>query len=378
MGKVSHFAKVLVWTCFAGCPALLHAQMFFEAEAVFLNRNHDGGSSFVTGADPLSTASGSFSTEPGYRLGIGSVLENWQVDASFTQINPWTSSQTGMMSGNVSLDPTSAVPAPNFLNYDGFLSTASQSILNGDESINERFITPEFETYARSNYRDAEINIGSSHCGRRWRLSGGFRHIQLDEKNGVRLDGIFSSDPSLTPGSHINGLSDSELITAGADWISGTGIGIVDGADLMYSLESNVENQLNGFQTTFAFRFIEKQWITLEGTLKAGVYQNRMHGQLVETAASSGIDNSVYQQAFSSSDTGVAFAGNLGLKSIIGLTDYIDFVLGGEVLFLSGVALGADQAGGVSVTSTGARQYNVDNHGSMIGYGGSIGFRVYW
>ncbi|WP_437191982.1 hypothetical protein [Planctomicrobium sp. SH527] len=357
---------------------MLHAQMFFEAEAVFLNRDHNGGSPFVEGADPLSTATGSFSTEPGYRLGIGSVLENWQVDASFTQINPWTTSQSGVMSGDVSFDPTSSVPAPNLLSYNGFLSGAAQSMLNGDESINERFTTPEFATYARSNYRDAEINVGSSHCGRRWRLSGGFRHIQLDEKNGVRLDGIFSSDPSLTPGSHINGLSDAELTMAGANWIGGAGDGIVSGADLMYSLESNVENQLNGFQTTFAFRFIEKEWITLEGTLKAGVYQNKMHGQLIETAATSGIDNSVYQQAFAASDTGVAFAGNLGLKTIIGLTDYIDFVLGGEVLFLSGVALGADQAGGVSVTSTGARTYTVDNHGSLVGYGGSIGFRVYW
>ncbi len=356
--------------CFAvGMTSAAEAQLFFEADAVFLGRNHDGGSSVVSGQETLTTSNGSFGAEPGYRLGIGMILENFQVDAGFTQVNPWVAESSGMFSTAVNMDGGN----PSRLDFNGFLKNAASSAFSGEDGEVEAFGPgATYTNSTRSNYRDFEINIGSSYATKRWRLSGGFRSVQLDEKNTVGIDGLFTETPPN------QGLSDTALWNAGATLIAGPGTGFADGTDLIYSIDTSTKNQLNGFQTTFGVQFIDGKWVSLEGIAKVGIYRNHMSGQIIETAAGDGAGSSVYQQYLTSSKDGAAFAGNLGLRAVVGITDYIDLVGGGEVLFLNGLALGNDQLDGVRTSTTGLSTYQVQNKGSMVGYGGTIGLRIFW
>jgi hypothetical protein len=363
----------LVWGNWSS-PA--QAQLFFEADAIVLGRNNQGGSNLVSGSQSLSTSQGSYGAEPGYRVGLGGVFDNWQVDSSFTQISPWSTSSAGTFGGAVYFDSMPST-GPNVLSFDSVLQGAATNAFYGQDASNE-FLQggTSFSTYSNSNYRDAEINIGSSQMNRPWRLAAGYRNIQLDEKNGMFLSGVFDSTGT--------GLSDNAITSTGATLISGDpdgfdAAGALNGTDtIRYSLDAQSKNELNGFQTTFGYRFLDGDWVTLEGIAKAGIYRNRMSGQVAETVAGAGNDDSVYQRILGDHKTAAAFAGNLGLRAIVGLTDYIDLVGGVEVLFLSGVALGPDQVGGVSQNAAGNYVYRVDNHGSIVAYGGTLGLRIFW
>jgi len=356
---------LILGCCLTLLPSFAQAQLFFDAEAVFLGRNNEGGTSIVSGADPISTNSGSYGSEPGYRLTIGGIFDNLQVDGTFTQISPWTSSLDGVFNNNVDL--------PTGMNFDGFLNQAAQAEGDG-EYLNG---PGTFDVSNRSNYRDAEIMIGSSYINRRWRLAGGYRYVQLDEKNGL---GIFADLDEAVPGPAAPiGLTDAALTAAGATWLAGPADGIDAGSEIAYLIQSNTRNQMHGFQTLFGVEMLNSKWVTIEGLLKAGIYCNNMSGRVTETVAGLGPgDTSVYQRILSGNKTGAAFAGNLGLRAVIGITDYIDLVGGGEVLFLSGVALGDDQANGVNANLMGTNAYQVQNKGSLVAYGGTVGLRIFW
>ncbi len=347
----------------AFCPSQAQAQLFFNAEAVFLSRDHDGGSTIATsGAQDISSNPGSFSTEPGYRLSIGGIFDTWQVEGTFTQLNPWTADLDGTFGSNI--------PFASNMDFNGFLKLASEAEDGGE------FLGPgEYDAHTRSNYKDAEIMFGSSYAHRRWRIGMGYRYVQLDEQNGLFMSGVFDDAPLVgLP----DGLSDAALMNAGAELVAGGANGLTNGTDLDYLLQSATSNQMSGFQTAFGVQLLDGKWITIEGLAKVGIYYNRMTGQVTETVGDSGPDASVYQRILSGNKTGAAFVGNLGLRGVVGITDYIDLVGGGEVLFLSGVALGNDQYQGVSQTMVGTNAYTVQNKGSVIAYGGNIGLRIYW
>jgi len=352
-------SKAIFWFCLAACPSLAQAQMFFEADAVFLGRNQNGGTTIAPG---ISTNTGSYGAESGYRISIGSILDTWQVDATFTQISPWT--------GEVDRLDSSSINLATGLEFEGFLNTAADASLPTPVySLN----LDNFEAASRSNYRDVEIMIGSSYANHRWRVAGGYRHAQLDEQNGLLMEGAFAEAPIGA------GLDPIALLDAGATYVTGVPAAITNNTPVQYALQSQTTNHVNGFQTTFGVQFVDGRWLTLEGIAKAGIYHNQMSGRVTEILrAETGAPASVYQQIHSGKKSGAAFIGNLGLRAVIGVTDYIDIVGGGEVLFLSGVALGNDQYNGVSQTMVGTSAYEVQNRGSMVAYGGNIGLRIYW
>lgn len=376
--------KNLFWAvlCVATCcgASVAQAQFFFESDAVFLQRNNSGSAPFIAGPGGVSSGKGSYGVEPGYRLGFGWMGNDVQVDATFTQISPWTADSNGSVTGNMYFDQgPGGAATDNSLVFPGFLREAANSSLAGLDESNEReFLTPgsAFTTSARSNYRDLEINVGTSQYKRPWRLAVGYRNISLDEKSMMRVSGVFDAD-----GAGNDGLSDAALINAGATHISGGSDGFfVSTPDTIatYQVNGNAANDLSGAQLLFGYRIFDNSWFSLEGISKAGVYRNSVSGQVQETLAGSGYDNSVYQRTLTSHDTSAAFAGNLGLRAVFSVTDYIDVLVGYEVLFLSGVGLGPDQANGIGTNAAGVTTYHVKHDGSLIANGGTIGLRIYW
>lgn len=370
----------LVWAVAllaASCaPSVACAQFFFESDAVALTRNSDGGAPFVAGPNSVSTEPGGYGWEPGYRLGFGWMGEDLQVDTTFTQISPWTSSSSGTFGGNLYFDQGDPAlgAADSALVFPGFLNTAAASTLGG--ATQEGFLPSagsKFSTATTSNYRDVEINIGSSQYKRPWRFGVGYRNIQLDEKNIMNLSGAFDTTGT--------GISDAALMNAGAQYVSGAGVGFDQTTPttfLAYQVNGHAQNEMNGAQAFFGYRIYDGSWFTIEGTGKAGIYHNAISGRVQESLAASGFDNSVYQRTLTSKDAAAAFAGNLGLRAVVGITDYIDLTLGYEILFLSGVGLGPDQLNGVRTDSLGATAYHVQHNGSLIANGGTIGLRIYW
>ncbi len=361
---------VLVGMCSASSA---QAQLFFDAQAVFLDRNSDSSAPFISGTNSLSTGGG-YGWEPGYRLGLGWIGESMQIDAGFTQISPWESSRLAGYGSGLGLN--SGAGATNSLSFPGFVTEAANSTFGGNP--NNAFLAPGAvaAVSTESNYKDWELNIGTSQYKRPWRVAVGYRGVTLDEKNLSTLFGEYQ-----TSGAGNEALSDFNLTSAGAEWIGGTGTGFdmtTPPTFLTYSVFSKAQNELNGAQALFAYRFYDGSWFMLEGTGKAGVYYNSIHGQVQETLAGSGNNDSVYRRTLKGKDEGAAFVGNLGLRAIVGITDYIDLVLGYEVLFLSGVALGPDQLNGISQDSTNTTIYRVQHDRSLIANGGNIGLRIYW
>jgi hypothetical protein len=191
-------------------------------------------------------------------------------------------------------------------------------------------------------------------------------------------------DALLTIGLPGTGLSDQAIVNAGGVLISGDGDGYdastsIDGPDrVLYSINSATSNVLNGGQVTFSYRVYDGSWFAVDAYSKAGIFRNQMRGTVVETIAGSGNDNSVYQRTLTNDRFGAAFAGNLGFRAIVGLTDYINLTAGYEVLFLSGLALGPDQLNGVSSNMAGATVYRVQNHGNVVAHGGTLGLQILW
>jgi len=358
--------------------SIAQAQFFFESDAVFLNRNNSGGAKFASGGQSINLGKGDYGFEPGYRLGLGWLGEDVQIDAFFTQISPWTSSSSGDLTGNLyfNSDDPEIMALDSELEFPGFLMAAGSNTLGG--VIQEGFLQSggDFKSSSRSNYRDAEINIGTSQYKRPWRMAVGYRNIQLDENSLMSINGEF--------GTTDNGISDSALAAQGATLISGGGSGIqvdplgLTPTDMLYSVTGDAKNELNGAQAIFGYRLYDGSWFTVESTLKAGVYRNTITGRVQETVATGGFQDSVYQRTMTGKDSGAAFVGNLGLKAVVGLTDYIDLVLGYEVMFLSGIALGSDQVNGIGYNTAAAPVYRVQNDRSLVANGGTIGLRVYW
>lgn len=395
--------RSLVWAAALLLPGLAgikeaRAQLFFSAEAVFMDRNNEGGSPIIGGPEAVSLGDQSYGAEPGYRLRLGGFFEGWQFDTSFTQIEPWTTSSSGVFANPVVFDdeagnPLVADPANTLLFAGGLRSAALSSLAGADESTEGELLLAG-STYAlesRSNYRDFELNFGTNENCSRWRFAAGYRHIRLDESSGFSMLGLFNAIDSATgfvPGDAGNvgndGLSHNALDDAGFGLISGGADGYdaelsPDGADtLQYTINGSTYNELNGAQFVIGYRMLDGAWLTIDALGKAGIYRNNVSGRLVETIVGSGNDNSVYRQGFADDDISAAFAGNVGLRGIVSLTDYINVTGGYEVLFLSGVALSDDQPSGLRRSSTGTTIYAVNTNGALIAHGGTVGLEFLW
>ncbi|QDT33032.1 hypothetical protein [Thalassoglobus polymorphus] len=391
------------------------AQVFFESDWLYYGRDSDSGRNVINGPESKSLSEGDFDYTSGYRLTLGGSLGDFDVDASFSQLDAWESGSSGIFNNFISMDGVAVPGDPgvfnSFADYTALNQAASYgSPMMGNNELTEGerlrpFNDPIFgqedlvySTMNRSNFREFEINVGSRRNVNWYRFSVGYRHIQLDERSGLTVGGVFDAldvddgnpyDGTINDDPN-NGLSNAALISTGMAHIGGSADGydafFVTGDPMMaiapdlvaYQMLGKANNQLNGAQATVALRIINGEWITVEGIGKAGIYRNSLSGVIQETVVGSGNDDSVYRRTLSSSDTGAAFAGNLGLRSTVSLTDYINVIMGYEVLFLSGVALGAEQNDGLSTDLLGATRYQVQNDGTMIAHGSNLGLEILW
>lgn len=391
---------------FACClmPAGADAQLFFEADAVFLDRDNNGGAPFINGPEAISNNPGSFNAEAGYRLRLGGYFSEYQVDAIFTQVNPWTNNASGTFARAVTFDDSASNPfvvpvtPANQLAGISALRTAAMST-NGaaDESLEGEYLLPgaQFRTQNRSDYRDFQLDFGTSYLCRRWRMGVGYRYIRINETSTMFLQGIFDArdvDDGDYPGDLNNdtndGLSHAALTNSGLALIGGAADGF-DGLQpnalpaippdiIAYETYGRADNELNGAQFTFGYLVVNGEWITLETFSNVGIYRNNIRGSVRETVAGLGNDNSIYQRTLTDDRLKPAFAGTLGFKGTVALTDYINLVGGYEALFLSGIALGPDQILGVGTSNMGTTSFRAQTDGNIILHGGNVGFEILW
>lgn len=408
-------ASVTLVTMLTYCQTS-QAQMFFEADWLYYGRSDDSSQNIVNGPESLGLSDVDFGETSGYRLTLGGSLGAVDIDGSFMQLDTWNGSSSGTFNNLILLDGVSVPGDPGMVNSLSSRTGLSQaasfiSAMSADDETSEgerlrAFMDPvtlvntdlTYQTFARSNLRQFEINIGTSRNANFWRMSAGFRHINLDERSGLALRGVFDAldvddgnpfDNSMNDDPN-NSLSNTALTSVGLTNVGGSADGfdaIFVTADPMmnvasdimtYQILGNADNELNGAQATFAIRIFDGEWLTVEGIGKAGIYRNNISGYVQETVVGSGNDDSVYQRTLRDNEVSAAFAGNLGLRGIVSLTDYINVVLGYEVLFLSGVAIGADQADGLSTDIFGTTRYTVQNDGSLIAHGGNLGLEILW
>ncbi|MEZ5942275.1 MAG: hypothetical protein R3C18_12855 [Planctomycetaceae bacterium] len=375
------------------------AQLFFEADAVFLNRSGGvGGGALITGSNPVSTSGLDTGYEPGYRLSFGGQLLNYQVDTSFTQVSPWQDAVSGAIPNIIILDDTAgiAIVDPGMLANEIAIPNGlfDASTLPAELTESERLRGGSVWNYSdRANYRDFEINMGTARDAAPWRFSVGYRHIQYDGRSRFALAGVFDAidtDDAAVSGGITNDINDALLAASltdpivGFTTLSGGGnfdaFDTMDGPDtLIYTSAGRADNAMHGAQATFAMRLLDGTWMTLEGTAKAGIYQNNLSSSLTEGVVGAGNASMSLQRSFVGKKTSAAFAGNLGLRAVISLTDYINLIGGYEVTFLSGIGLAGDQVHGLTTDlGTGMRAFNAVNTGDVVLHGGTAGLEVTW
>jgi hypothetical protein len=127
---------------------------------------------------------------------------------------------------------------------------------------------------------------------------------------------------------------------------------------LLESLDNSTSNQMVGFQLGADICVVETGRLTVDFTSKAGIYANRA------TYASS-VYNTYYNNA---SANQAAFEGELKLAAQYSLTQALSFNIGYQLMWLSGVALAADQTA-VELPSL-AR---VDSSGTVFYNGAFVG-----
>lgn len=394
--------------------------MFFEADWMYYGRDNGSSKNVVTGTESIGLSDGDFDMTSGYRLTLGGSVGEFDIDASFFQLDSWNSGSSGTFTnliifddtaGNAMVDPGGTA---NSLAPFTALSEAAKYFplmmgLDDETTESERLraytdphtgamIPLTYATYNTSNFREFEINLGTRRNTNWWRFSAGFRHVKLDERSGLTIagafdaldtddgnpfDGTMNDDPN-------NVLSDAALTSTGLVNIGGAGDGFdaifvtanpmlaIPADYLAYQILGQSNNELNGAQVTTVIRIFDGEWITIEGIGKAGIYRNQLSGSVQETVVGSGNDDSIYRRRFTDTDTGAAFAGNLGVRGTISLTDYINIIVGYDVLFLSGVAIGSEQIDGLSTDIFGATRYQVQHDGTLVAYGTNLGFELLW
>lgn len=296
----------------------------------------------------------------------------------------------------ISFDADGPMGSNTLAPFTSLFQAASSGSMANDETTENELLIPSsdpanldslplgYSTYNKSNLRQFEINFGTRRESNWWRVAVGYRHVNLDERSGLTISGVFDArdvDPAM-PDDPNNGLSDGALTDTGligsGGFMSIDPMMMVPVDVLTYQVIGDANNQLDGAQLTGAVRIFDGQWITVEGIGKAGIYRNRVSGSIQETIVGSGNSSAVYQRTLRDDNSTAAFAGNLGLKGTVSLTDYINLIVGYDVLFLGGVAIGGEQTDGLSQDLFGNTTYSVQNDGTVVAHGSNVGLEILW
>ena len=359
-----------------------HAQIRVEADWLYWNRINQTNAPLLNGPDATNSKSIGSQYAPGYRLGIGGALGDYELEGIFTSFNT-SSSLTGTLANPVTLDnsglPGNSIAFPNAIFPAASTPTAATTPA---DQLAAGAITRLREA---TRLKDFELNLGTNRNTNWWRFGLGYRHISLNDNGQYSISGTFN-DVADAPGALISdSITNAKLLEAGLTVVKGPATGFdldnaaVNGPDtLLMSYQGAARNRLDGIQAIFGARLFPGEWLTIDGTLKAGVFSNVSSGTLIETYTGPAFNTSSYQRTLYNQSRGASYAGGAGLKAIMALTDYINLTAGYELLFLNGVALGNNQFNGISTSVTGAQSYHVTSNGHTLFHGLNVGMEVTW
>jgi hypothetical protein len=372
------------------------AQLRFESEYLLWNRNNDSDATILSGAGGASADDADFGYASGYRFSLGGSLSYFDVEASFMQIPSWKDSWGGTLVNPLAFDdPTNVNIAPaNGLGFVSALGIAASTPGVEDNEIEFLEAGAQFQSRYESTFDSFELNFGSNRVQRPVYFALGWRHMELDESAATLLRGDFQvmdADNGALPGAGgdepNNALSDAALTAAGFVLASGTADGFA-GYDptlvapvittLGIAYNGAAQNDLDGMQLTLGGNYAVSDIVSLQGNLKGGVYQNRSIGSVRESIFGIVNDSSNYERVFRDRSTSASFGGAAGFDVVIALTDYINFTLGYEALFLTNMAFAGDQSAGIKTDLFGAARYDVVNDGLFIAHGASLGLQLLW
>lgn len=380
----------------------VHAQMWADAEWLYFARLSGSNVPVISGPNGFSTdndGSGS-----GYRLSIGGHIGDFEIDASFLNIEGLSSSSTGTLTNALSFDTEAnnatvfnggangTAPANTLAISNALFRAATYAGAGDNETLEAEFLLPG-ATVALQSYTDVrsgEINFGTNRNLRPWRLGVGYRTWIVTDGTSSLISGTFDAldaDDAQTVGGGTNdandGLSHAALTSAGYGLVAGGADGFdaiaVGGPDTLRIFDSGyARNELHGAQLTGAYQLFPLEWLTLEVIGRAGLYYNNVQGSVLEQLAGSVNDDSIYQRAFSGKKSAASFVGTLGFRGLFPITDYISVIAGYEAIFMGGVALGSKQFEGISTTPLGAEYYDPRSSNHLILHGGNLGLQITW
>ena len=383
----------------------LGPQFRVQADYVFFTRqNRAKDDPVLNGPDIFSQRDTKFDYNSGYRLSASFMNDDYEFEGSFFQLRGLGGSQSGSFATSVLFDgpdgyaaatPTAQAvvgPNPNTFSQSTMfasLNTAANfsSVTAANNETNElEFLDPgaTYKMQYNSDLQDFDFNMKGRHQrGQLLRFGFGYRNIQLRENASVSMRGTFNTAD--TDGDEVginndpnDGLSNAALTGSGLTLISGAG-GFSENtpptpADvLLFTNATRASNQLNGIQATADFCFLETDYFSLGAFAKAGVFHNYARGSVTETYQDLQNGLSKYRRTFSDSKDRVAFAGNLGVTGTFIVHESVRLFSSYEVMYLSGIALAPDQAGGIQTDINNTKSLDLRSHGSALYHGGRIG-----
>jgi hypothetical protein len=393
--KPAKFCVPVLMLTFVVCGSRsAEAQFRASADWVFWTRNNDSDTEFLSGADDAD-----YGYSSGFRFTLGASFDRFDVEASFMQVPDWDETESSVLAVPLAFDdPTNAfiAPAAGF-GFPNALSDAANDVANMEDlEIEHLEAGATISQRLESRLRDFELDFGTSRSTRNVWASLGWRHIEINETStnlavGIFQaidvdDGAFPNDPVLMDEPN-NGLSGAALTAAGFVNIAGAGDGFVgyDPLDPMAiqttlgaMFQGYTDNDLDGGHIVLGGRYQPAQLLILEGFLKAGVFQNRATGMVQETIFGVENDTSVYRRTFFDRKTTASFAGSLGFRILVPITDYINLRTGYEALLVTNVANGADQAQGIRTDLLGVTRYEVVTSSYFLAHGGHLGLELNW
>lgn len=386
----------------------LSPQFRFQADWLYYTRQNEAKSiPLFTGPETVSQRNADFSYQSGYRLNLGFMNEDYELEGSYLELNGLSSALNGTLTNAVVFDGADGFAAAsmaaqatigaaaNFLETTTLFSPInaaanhSSGVAANNETNELEFLDPGaiYQLRYTSDLQDFDINLkGRRQSGRLLRFGFGYRNIQFNEGGLAALRGSFNTvdtDGDENPGNNDpnDGLGNVALTA-----VPGAGLTLASGAggfaentlptlpdQLLFTSGTRTTNQLNGVQATLDATFLESEYFSIGGTAKAGVFHNRANGSVTETYQA--LDNGLsrYTRSFNDSTDRVAFAGNLGLNATVFLRENMRLFGGYELMYLSGVALAPDQSGGLRTDLANVTSLDLQSNGKAFYHGGRIG-----
>lgn len=379
----------------ASVPREADAQFRFQSDYIFFNRNNDAEGTQISGPGGFAADDHDFGFDSGYRFTLGGSMSAVDVEASFFTVPRWSSGESAILGLPLVFDdPANVFVAPaNGLGFNSGLGIAADIAGLEDDEI--EFL--EAGALVRSEYTSRldsfELNVGSNRYVRPVYFAVGWRHFELNEESRLLAVGDFQAVDAATgifPGGGgvgNDGLSAAALAAAGFVNAAGPDDGFL-GYDptalapvittLGLTFDGRARNNLDGVQLTLGGRYAASQMVTIDGFLKGGVYQNEALGVVRERIQGVANDDSEYELRLSDRNKTASFGAGIGFNVLVALTDYISLKSGYEAIFLTNMAFGPDQAGGLKTDLFGNTRYSVVNNGLFIAHGGNVGLEIGW